>query len=83
MTLFLVILVAAAVWVVRAYFWPMAPCRRYKGSKTNKGSNKKRFGKCRKCKGSGTRQVIGSRTLHRAVRSGVKYRKQRKDRSDA
>ena len=83
MSLFLVILAAAAFWTVRAYFWPMAPCRRCKGAKTNKGSSKKRFGKCRRCKGSGTRWVLGSRSLHRAVRSGVKYRKQRRKDNEA
>ena len=83
MTLTLVVFAAAGVWVVRAYQWPMAPCRWCRGKKTNKGSGRKRFGRCRKCKGSGTRQVLGSRTVHRAVRSGVKYGKQRKDNRDA
>lgn len=69
MTLLEVALILLAAWVVRAYFWPYARCRRCQGRKTNKGSGRKRFGLCKKCGGSGSRQVLGSRTVHRAVRS--------------
>lgn len=61
------------VWVVRAYFWPGAPCPRCKGRKTNKGSTKKRFGTCGRCGGTGNRQVLGSRT----VRSVIRHRKKK------
>ena len=73
MTLFLLIIAATAVWLVRAYFWPFAPCRWCKGRKTNRGSNAKRFGSCWRCKGSGIRQVLGSRQVHKAVR-GIRSR---------
>jgi len=59
--------VLAAVWLVRAWLWPFAPCRRCKGSKTNIGSNRKRFGNCRRCGGSGARIRFGARTVHRAL----------------
>jgi hypothetical protein len=59
----------ATWWLVRAWLWPFAPCRRCKGSKTNRGSTRKRFGNCKRCGGSGYRQVLGSKTVHRAVRS--------------
>jgi hypothetical protein len=59
----------ATWWLVRAWLWPFAPCRRCKGSKTNRGSTRKRFGNCRRCGGSGYRQVLGSRTVHKAVRA--------------
>lgn len=70
---------AAVAWAVRAYFWPYAPCRWCKGSGTNRGSSRKRFGDCRWCHGTRKRQVLGSRTLHRAVRGAVAYRRNRKD----
>jgi hypothetical protein len=79
MTLFWLILIAAAVWVVRAYVWPFAPCRRCKGAKTNTGSSKKRFGLCKRCGGTGSRQVLGSKQLHRAVRSLIAYRRNSKE----
>jgi hypothetical protein len=78
-TLFWLILTAAAVWTVRAYFWPFARCRRCKGGKTNRGSTRKRFGTCPRCGGTGMRQVIGSRAVHRAVRSLIAYQRNRKD----
>jgi hypothetical protein len=77
--LWLVGFVAVAMWTVRAYFWPMAPCRACKGTKTNKGSTRKRFGKCRKCEGTGARWVVGSRQVHKAVRAVVAHRRKQKE----
>ena len=79
MTLFLIILIAVAGWTVRAYFWPFARCRRCKGAKTNRGSSKKRFGTCSRCGGTGTRQVLGSKTVHRAIRALVNYHRNSKE----
>ena len=67
--LILALAVLAAGWIVRAYWLPFAPCRRCKGRKTNRGSTRKRFGNCRRCGGTGHRQVLGSKTVHRAMRS--------------
>jgi cytochrome c553 len=78
-TLFWLILIALSAWAVRAYFWPFARCRRCKGAKTNPGSTKKRFGTCKRCHGTGMRQVLGSRQLHRAVRSLIAYRRNSKE----
>lgn len=64
----IVALIALAVWLVRAYFWSFAPCRWCKGKRTNRGSNARRYGKCWRCKGSGERQVLGSRQVHKVVR---------------
>ncbi len=69
MNWFLIFLAAAAVWAVRAWLWPYAPCRWCKGRKTNRGSTARRFGSCWRCKGSGMRQVAGSRQVHKAVRA--------------
>lgn len=79
MNVFLIIVAAGAAWTVRAYFWPMAPCRRCRGAKTNPGSGKKRFGSCKGCGGSGTRQVLGSKQVHKAVRSLIAYRRNSKE----
>jgi hypothetical protein len=79
MTLFWLVLAALVIWVVRAYFWPFAQCRRCKGAKTNPGSSKKRFGVCKKCGGTGMRQVLGSKQVHRAVRSLIAYRRKSKE----
>jgi len=57
----------AAAWVIRLWLWPFAPCRRCRGDKTNPGSNKRRFGKCPRCNGTGHRIRFGARTVHRAI----------------
>jgi hypothetical protein len=72
-------LLLPAAWLVCAYFWPFAPCWSCRGRKTNRGSSRRRYGSCRVCKGSGSRQVLGSKSLHRAVRSASKYRNERKE----
>jgi hypothetical protein len=74
MTLFLIIAIAVAVWLLRAYFMPFADCRRCKGAKSNAftrafGGGKKRRGACGSCGGTGQRQVLGSKQVHKAVRS--------------
>ena len=65
----LVVVGAAVVWTVRAWYWPDAPCRRCKGSKKSLGSTAKRFGACPRCRnapaGTGTRRVLGAATVQR------------------
>lgn len=65
LTLLIVFLVVA--WVLCAWRWPFAPCWWCRGRKVNHGSSRKRFGSCRMCKGSGMRQVAGSRALHKLI----------------
>ncbi len=65
--LVLAAVVAALWWAIRAYFWPFAKCRACKGAKTNPGSSSKRYGLCKACKGTGSRQVLGARTVHQTV----------------
>lgn len=76
---FLVIVVLFGTWLFRAYFMPFAPCRRCKGAKVNAVTRSygkgKRHGLCGKCGGSGSRQVLGSRQVHRAVRAIVAARR--------
>lgn len=69
--------VVGAVYLVSLYLWPWAPCRWCAGRGTNRGSTRRRFGECRFCRGSRRRQRIGSRAIHRAVRSSAAYRRNR------
>ena len=57
---------AGVAWVVRAWFWPFAPCRRCGGSGQSRGSTGRRWGRCPRCEGSGRRMVLGARQLQRA-----------------
>ncbi len=49
------------------------------GQGTNRGSTRKRHGTCRRCNGTRHVQRLGSRTVHRAIGTAVKYRNDRKD----
>ena len=69
----LAVLVLVAWWLIRAYFKPSADCRRCGGTGHNlatriSGSTKRR-GRCGKCGGTGSRQTLGSKAVHKAVRS--------------
>lgn len=68
--------VGYAAW---AYFHPFRPCPRCKGKGTNRGSTRRRSGRCKRCGGTRQVQARGSRALHRAVRGTVTYRRNRKD----
>jgi hypothetical protein len=61
--------IAAGRWAWRACFHPFARCRGCQGSKTNPGSTRQRWGACKRCGGSGSRQVLGSKQVHRAIRA--------------
>lgn len=79
MTLFLLILAVAAGYVVSLYLWPFRPCPRCSARLipgTSRGSSRKRFGLCKRCKGSKSVQRAGSRTVHRAVRALAAYHKE-------
>jgi hypothetical protein len=68
---------AAAWWLAARYWWPFRPCPRCQGRGTNRGSNKRRHGPCRRCQGTRHVQRLGSRTVNKAVRSIIRYRKNR------
>jgi hypothetical protein len=63
----------AAVWLIRAYFASFAGCGWCGGTGLNLFTRlfrlRTRRGNCWRCKGSGQRQVLGSRQVHRAVRA--------------
>ena len=67
-------------YLAHLYRHPFGPCRRCKGRKTNRGSSRRSWGKCKGCGGTGERQRLGSRQLHRAVRSLAAARTDRKER---
>lgn len=75
MKLALLVPAVIVIWAVRAYFWPFTQCRRCHGRKVSKGSTRKRYGLCKACGGTGARQVLGSRAVHRAVRALIAYRR--------
>ena len=77
----LAILAVCAWWLASRLWWPFRPCTRCQGRGTNRGSTSKRHGTCRRCNGTRHVQRLGSRTVHRAVRSAVAYRRDRKEAS--
>jgi hypothetical protein len=79
-TIILIILIAAVVWVGSLYLHPFAHCLKCLGSGKNRGSKTKgrgRYGQCRRCKGTGRRNRIGAKTVHRG-RVSLAERKRRK-----
>jgi hypothetical protein len=63
----LIILLAIGAYAGSLYLWPFRPCIRCGGTGRNKGSSRRRFGECRRCKGSGHRRRLGARTIHRGA----------------
>jgi DnaJ-class molecular chaperone len=60
-------LIAVGGYALSLYLWPFRPCPRCKGSGKNRGSNKKRFGQCRRCQNRGSLRRIGAKTIHRGA----------------
>lgn len=79
MSLFLLALAGVVLYAGSLYVWPFRPCPKCKATGTNRGSNARRHGMCKRCGGSRHVQRLGSRTVHRAVRSLITYRRNRKD----
>ena len=79
MSWFLIGSAVVAWWLWHAWFHPFRPCPRCRGKGTNRGSGKRRHGACKRCDGTRHVQRIGSRAVHRAVRSIIGYRRNRKE----
>jgi hypothetical protein len=66
------VLVIAAVMAVSYYIslrvWPMRNCARCQGSGRNAGSTAKRYGRCRKCGGTGRRMRPGAGMINQGRR---------------
>lgn len=60
--------VAAVIYRISLRLWPFTRCGKCQGRGTNAGSNRKRFGQCRKCGGSGSKERLGTRLLLRRER---------------
>lgn len=53
-------------WVVSRWFWPYKPCPKCDGTGRNPGSNEKRHGDCKRCKGARRVRRFGAGHVHRA-----------------
>jgi|SRR5579875_315815 len=80
--LLLVAFIALAAWAASLYFHPFGQCSRCHGSRVNRGSTSKAWGRCRKCLGTGRQQRFGSRAVHRLAADvmGDGLRERRKNR---
>jgi len=63
--LFLGLVIAAIAYAVSLLRWPLRPCPKCNGARTNKGSNRKRYGRCTRCKATGQVRRIGATAVHR------------------
>jgi hypothetical protein len=70
MITFLIVLAAAALWVLSLLVKPFGRCWLCRGGRVRVKGRKAR--KCRACKGLGRRQRLGSRTVHRIRRQVAK-----------
>src|SRR3989442_10001882 len=61
----LLILAVAAGYAVSLYFWPWRNCPRCRGTRVNTGSNRHRYGMCKRCSGTGRTCRIGATAMHR------------------
>lgn len=59
------LLTYAAVYLVSLRIWPYTACGRCDGSGRNAGSNRDRWGSCRKCGGGGRKERLGVRLFTR------------------
>jgi len=78
--LFLIGLAGVVFWAGWLYVNPFTDCSWCKGTGKNRWRTKRTYGRCRnpRCQ-RGTVQRLGSKTVHRAVRGLVAYRRNRKE----
>lgn len=66
----LAIIVLAVGYYLSCRWWPYGPCLGCIGHQgRNRGSNSRRFGTCKRCKGSGKRIRIGAR-IWKTIKEG-------------
>jgi DnaJ-class molecular chaperone len=63
--MFLVLVIVIVAFVISLWRWPLRPCPRCGGRGVNPGSNRKRYGRCRRCKGTKQVRRIGATAVHR------------------
>ncbi|MGO8957210.1 MAG: hypothetical protein ACLQFR_07565 [Streptosporangiaceae bacterium] len=61
--LLLLALILAAVYLGSCLIWPYAKCTACLGSRRNPGSNRRRHGRCKACRGTGERLGLGTRII--------------------
>ncbi|HEX8009280.1 MAG TPA: hypothetical protein VF482_22960, partial [Trebonia sp.] len=64
-TVLVIAVVVAVSYYVSLRVWPWRNCGRCQGSGRNVGSTSKRYGRCRKCGGTGRQLRRGARTINR------------------
>ena len=57
------LLIAAGLYLLGCLVWPYGKCLACLGSRRNPGSNSRRHGRCKLCRGSGERLRVGTRLL--------------------
>ena len=62
---FLALVILAVFYLISLLRWPLRPCPRCGGRGVNRGSNRRRYGRCRRCKGTKQVRRIGATAVHR------------------
>lgn len=65
MEILVVVIGVGILYRISLALWPYTACRGCSGAGTNAGSNRKRFGDCGRCGGSGRRDRLGTKLLSR------------------
>jgi hypothetical protein len=70
----LVVLVGGVLYLIGCRIWPYGPCLACRvHPRRNRGSNKRRHGRCRVGKGSGERLRLGTRVLRASGYKGGRW----------
>lgn len=72
--LLLLAVIAAAAYLGSCRFWPYGPCFACRlNPRRNPGSNRKRHGRCKVCRGTGERLRIGTRIIRASGYKGGRW----------
>lgn len=66
----------AIAWLASRLFWPYKPCRRCKATGRNPGSNNRRHGDCKRCKGARRVRRFGAGHVYRIKLAILNRRKE-------
>ena len=62
---FLALVIIGLFYLISLWRWPLRPCPRCRGRGVNPGSTSRRYGRCRRCKGTKQVRRIGATAVHR------------------
>lgn len=65
LTVILLAIGIVAAYALSLFVWPWRPCPRCRGTRVNPGSNRRRYGMCTRCAGTGRTRRIGATAVHR------------------